>query len=333
MSKFNNRSLPKGILILLSGLLICNACNPGAKSGDKLKGNISVSGAFALYPLTVSWAEEFKKLHPNVNIDINAGGAGKGMVDVLSGMVDLAMFSREVSIQETEKGAWKIAVARDAVFPTINVANPAYAQLKSKGLTRSQFLKLYTSSENLRWTSIGDFGSSSKINVYTRSDACGAASMWANYFDREQENLKGTGVYGDPGIAEAVKNDVNGVGFNNLIFIYNIKTNRVNDGLAIIPIDLNENGMIDPEEDFYGTMEEVMAAVRDGKYPSPPARNLYLISKGKPTNPAVKAFLEYILLKGQDVVSKAGYIKIQPETLEEQRALMGIKAEQEAVKE
>ena len=28
---------------------------------QELKGNISISGAFALYPITVKWAEEFKK--------------------------------------------------------------------------------------------------------------------------------------------------------------------------------------------------------------------------------------------------------------------------------
>lgn len=47
-------------LIIIAGLF-GTSCNPeksrsGLDSG--LKGNISVSGAFALYPMTVKWAED-----------------------------------------------------------------------------------------------------------------------------------------------------------------------------------------------------------------------------------------------------------------------------------
>ncbi|MGD2035253.1 MAG: substrate-binding domain-containing protein, partial [Bacteroidales bacterium] len=218
------------LTLLIIGLILC--CGQGqrdtktGRSEDTLKGNISISGAFALYPMTVKWAEEFQKLHPNVQIDISAGGAGKGMTDVLSNMVDLAMFSREVSKQEEEKGAWKIAVAKDAVFPTINQENPAKVQILKKGLTKEQFRKLFTNEDQPRWDQFEGFDIPVMINVYTRSDACGAAAMWAGYFGKEQEDLRGIGVFGDPGMADAVKKDKNGVGYNNLIYIYDMKTNK-----------------------------------------------------------------------------------------------------------
>src|SRR5687768_6826699 len=71
----------------------------------ELEGTISISGAFALYPLTVKWAEEFKKIHPNVKFDISAGGAGKGISDVLGGLVDLGGVSRDIYSEEIGKGA------------------------------------------------------------------------------------------------------------------------------------------------------------------------------------------------------------------------------------
>ena len=37
--------------------------NSSKNNSNELKGNISISGAFALYPMTVRWAEEFQKLH------------------------------------------------------------------------------------------------------------------------------------------------------------------------------------------------------------------------------------------------------------------------------
>src|SRR5664279_780591 len=91
---------------------------------DDLKGNISISGAFALYPLTVKWAEEFRKIHPGVKIDISAGGAGKGITDALAKMVDIGMVSREISPEEVKKGAFAVAVTKDAVVATVSAVNP-----------------------------------------------------------------------------------------------------------------------------------------------------------------------------------------------------------------
>lgn len=86
-------------------LLTCTLART-AYSQDKLKGQLSISGAFALYPMTVKWAEEFRKIHPDVRIDISAGGAGKGIADALSGMVDIGMVSREIYQDEIKKGAF-----------------------------------------------------------------------------------------------------------------------------------------------------------------------------------------------------------------------------------
>ncbi len=97
------------------------------KPADNLQGNITISGAFALYPLAVKWAEEFKKIHPNVKIDISAGGAGKGITDVLSSVSDIGLVSRDLNPSETKKGAYPFAVTRDAVIPTISEKNPRIA--------------------------------------------------------------------------------------------------------------------------------------------------------------------------------------------------------------
>ena len=100
----------------------------------ELQGEIQLSGAFALYPMAVKWAEEFRKIHPKVRIDISAGGAGKGITDALAKVVDLGMVSRDIYPQELEKGAFPIAVVKDAVVPTINSNNPLIDQILATGL-------------------------------------------------------------------------------------------------------------------------------------------------------------------------------------------------------
>ena len=52
--------------------------------------------------MAVKWAEEFRKIHPKVRIDISAGGAGKGITDALAKVVDLGMVSRDIYPQELE---------------------------------------------------------------------------------------------------------------------------------------------------------------------------------------------------------------------------------------
>jgi phosphate transport system substrate-binding protein len=316
-----NRFRP--VLILLTLVIFSLQCSsPDSSRAERkrsdLKGKISISGAFALYPMTAKWAEEFQKIYPEIKIDISAGGAGKGMTDVLAGMVDLAMFSRDLNQAEIDKGAWYIAVTKDAVVPTISSQNPVLPAILSKGFTQDIFKELYLSGNTYTWGEFVDLPETSKINVYTRSDACGAAEMWGKYLGKNQESLVGVGVYGDPGIADAVKNDQFGIGYNNVIYAYDIKTRTKYKGMEIIPIDLNGNRIIDPEENFYASLDSIMLAIQTGKYPSPPARDLYLVSKGKPKDRIILTFLEWILKEGQQYVHEGGYVTLPDEKIEQE---------------
>ena len=125
------------------------------------------------------------------------------------------------------------------------------------------------------------------VNLYTRSDASGAAEMWAKFLGaKAQEELKGTAVNGDPGVAEAVRQDKLSLGYNNVGFAYDPATGKPIEGLAVVPLDLNADGTISTDENFYATRDEFTAAVAAGKYPFPPARVLYLVTKGEP-NPTI----------------------------------------------
>lgn len=70
---------------------------------------------------------------------------------------------------------------------------------------------------------------------------------------------------------------------NNIGYAYHDKTHKPTKGIAIVPMDVNGNGKLDEEEKFYGTLDELMEAIAKGKYPAPPARNLYLVCNGRKT--------------------------------------------------
>ena len=318
--------LPKTQKILLipiiAAMLLLTACASAtpAPTKDTLSGRVAISGAFALYPMMTRWAEEYQKIHPAVQFDISAGGAGKGMTDAVSGAVDIGMVSRSIKDEETAKGAYSVAVTKDAVFPVINAKNPVIADILAKGITKETFIKIYITGEIKTWGEVvGKPEIKDEIHVFTRSDSAGAAEMWAAYLGKKlQEDLRGLGVNADPGILEAVLKDPLGIGYNNLGYAFDLASGNPLNGIVIAPIDLNEDGKADDTERLE-TMKEAIDVVATGKYPSPPARLLNVVTKGQPTG-LVKDFIQWILTDGQTFVGEAGFVQLTPDQLNESLA-------------
>jgi phosphate transport system substrate-binding protein len=78
------------------------------------------------------------------------------------------------------------------------------------------------------------------------------------------------------------------------------------------------SGAIEPKENCYATRDELVKAIADGRYPSPPARGLHFVCKGPPAREAVRAFVRWVLTDGQRFVPKAGYVNLEPGQLAEQ---------------
>jgi phosphate transport system substrate-binding protein len=310
-----------GIVILLAASLAAcggqeNASSTEAPASSDMEGTISISGAFALYPMMQRWAEEFTKLHPNVLFDVQAGGAGKGMSDTLANLVDIGMVSRDIAPEEEAKGAYGVAVTKDAVFPTVSDQNPVLQDLLAQGLTKEQFEKLFITGEIKTWGElVGKPEISDEVHVYTRADSCGAAEVWAKYLGgKKQEDLLGVGVSGDPGLLDAVIKDPLGIGYNNLNYAYDAGGKPVA-GAAVLPIDANGDGKAD-EQELLETKDEAQNSVATGLYPSPPARALNLVTLNKPSG-IVQEFIRWILTDGQQYVGEAGYVSLTPEQIQE----------------
>ena len=305
----------KSILILT--VIFCAASVPISYSQEKTSGQISISGAFALYPMVVRWADEYKKINPGMRFDISAGGAGKGISDALNGMVEIGMVSREIYLEELKNGAFPIAVTKDAVVAVVSELNPALNDIMTKGLKKEAGNNIWITGRYTTWSQAFGAKSASLIHIYTRSDACGAAEMWAKFFGKKQEDLLGVGVFGDPGLAQAVKKDPLGIGYNNIGYAYDAISRQQIKGLKVVPVDLNNNGKIDSDENFYNSMNDIIAAIASGKYPSPPARELYFVIKGSPkNNKALTGFIRWVLSDGQKFVNEAGYISLPEDKIE-----------------
>jgi phosphate transport system substrate-binding protein len=245
------------------------------------------------------------------------------MTDVLAGAVDIAMVSRELKPEETDQGAFGVPVTIDAVVATVNADNPYIDEILAHGLTPEAAAAIWMSQETTTWGQLLGTDATDAITVYTRSDAAGAAEVWAKYMGGSvQEDLKGIAVNGDPGLAEAVRQDSLGIGFNNIGFAYNLETGEQLEGLRIIPLDLNGDGSISADEDFYATKDGITAAIAAQTYPFPPARELFLVTVGEP-DPVIAEFYRWILTEGQALVPDAGYVSLSADRLTEALGLVG----------
>jgi phosphate transport system substrate-binding protein len=297
------------VLISLMGMSLV-ACGGSPQT-------VTVSGAFALYPMMNRWAEEYQKVQPEITFDISAGGAGKGMTDALSGAVEIGMVSRAITPEEEAKGAFWVPVTKDAVFPTINAANPVMQELQAKGITKEALIDIFVTGNITTWGQlVGRPEITDEIHVYNRSDACGAGETWAKYLgNKKQEDLLGVAVFGDPGELEAVAKDPLGIGYNNLNYAFDSDTGKPVAGTFVAPIDVNGDGTAQPDE-LIETKDEAVEMVATGKYPSPPARDLNFVTKGKPSG-ATLAFINWVLTDGQQFVGEAGYVQLTQQQLEE----------------
>ncbi len=324
-------------LILLLALVACGGtaateapaeveeptAEPAEPAAEEEERTLAVSGAFALFPMMTVWAEQYTAAHPNITFDVQGGGAGKGMTDVLAGAVDIAMVSRELKPEETDQGAFGVPVTIDAVVATINASNPHLDAILAQGLTPEAAAAIWMSQETTTWGQLLGTDATEAITVYTRSDSAGAAEVWAKFMGGSvQEDLMGTAVNGDPGLAEAVRQDELGIGFNNIGFAYDLSTGGQLDGLRIVPLDLNGDGTISADEDFYATKDGIAAAIATRTYPFPPARELFLVTRGEP-DPVILDLYRWILTEGQALVADAGFVNLSADSLTDALGLIG----------
>jgi len=80
--------------------------------------------------------------------------------------------------------------------------------------------------------------------------------------------------------------------------------------------------LVDVNENVFGSLDAVDDAIQSNTFPHPPARLLYLVSKGKPTDPVAIAFLNWVLSDGQKYTDQAGYVKLSENVRQKQVALV-----------
>lgn len=162
-------------IVLLTGLLafaastalpaktVVDEALPRYGKVSGISGNLSSVGSDTLANLMTLWAEEFKRLYPGVNLQIQAAGSSTAPPALTEGTANLGPMSRlmkdnEIGAFEKKRGykPTPVAVAIDALAVFVHRDNPL------AGLTLQQVDAIFSSTLNcgaperiVRWGQLG----------------------------------------------------------------------------------------------------------------------------------------------------------------------------------
>lgn len=89
-----------------------------------LSGSISIVGSTSVEPTIQKFSEAYRKLNPDVTIDITAPGSGAGITSAIDGSADIGMSSREPDDNEAEQLIETAPIAVDGIVVIVNNNNP-----------------------------------------------------------------------------------------------------------------------------------------------------------------------------------------------------------------
>ena len=282
---------------------------------------VRISGGVGPLPMVEVWADLYEE-QTDASFDISGGGTGVGVSDLFNGQVDIAMMGRDPYQEEIDQGLFAVPMLIDTVVGTVNVDNPVLEELQENGLTREDLEAIFTR-EVTNWGEVVDADVDEEITVYGRSDSSAAYEQWGDFLggeddshsENELEELSDGNHNGDQQVAEAVASNENAISLNNINYVYDLQSGELEGDIRPVPLDIDGEGLSE-EEDFYETRGEFLAAVEEGIYPAPPAREMFLASDGRFEGEAYD-FVEWVLTDGQEYVRDNGYVPLEEDRLEE----------------
>lgn len=285
-----------------------------------LSGNLTSVGSDTLANMMTFWGEEFKRLYPSVNIQIQAAGSSTAPPALTEGTSSFGPMSRAMKSKEIEafekRHGYKptpVRVAIDALAVFVHKDNPI------EGLTIPEVDAIFSSTRKCglneqinRWGGLGMEGAwaNRDLQLYGRNSVSGTYG----YF-KEEALCDGdfrSNVNEQPGsasVVQSVSTSVNAIGYSGIGY--------VTSGVKAVPLARAEG-----QEFVEASRENALT----GKYPL--ARFLYVYVNKHPTEPLGKAeaeFLRMILSKtGQDIVNKDGYIGLPKAVVDAELEKLGL---------
>ncbi|WP_018614728.1 hypothetical protein [Segetibacter koreensis] len=192
-------------------------------------------------------------------------------------------------------------------MPIVNNKRTDLQLLQKKGFTQNDLKKAYFNRDEKKEKSLFSY----PVVVYKRDKNVCASRSFAENVTGSQTDVSGIFVSGDDrALSAALRQDVNGISYNNLGLVYNLQTRKVADGIAIVPIDLNENGTIDADENIYATLDDVLNYFSTTDNTVIPHDNVNVVFNKNTISKNSLDFINWIITTGQEYNRRYGFLNL-----------------------
>ena len=288
------------VMLSLAGWLVggCGKSeNPtgGSTSAGKEaeKQAVTIKGSDTMVHLASSWAENFMKANPHVDLAVTGGGSGTGIAALLNGTTDICTASRRIEEKELKQAAEKkiepkeFVVARDGIAIVVNPANPLTE------ITMDQLKKMYIGTY-ANWKEVG--GPDEAIVLLSRESSSGTYVFFQEHVLAKKDYAKTARLMpATSAIIQEASAGKGAIGYVGLGYAAEAKGK-----IKVLNVKKDaETPAVEP------TVETVIS----GKYPISRPLNFY--TRGEPAG-AIKAFIDYVMSpEGQKTVQEMGYVPVK----------------------
>ena len=291
MRLFNDCFPVAAVVLSLVTLVACS--DPAATlstqaSVDTQPVSLKIAGSSTVLPVVTKAADAFKKIHPEVDITVNAGGSGVGVTYASQNLVDIGMASRHITEEEHAKFPGidiKIhTIAKDAVACV--VSSEVYDS-GIQSLDKDTIARIF-SGDIQRWSEIG--GPDREILVVDKEHHRGTRHVFMDYvMGDENARAPGADIVTGSNNEQQSKLVSSDSGIGMLSFAW------INEDVKGVSIKVGDS-----------RVEPSIGSIRDGSYPI--YRDLNLITVGDPKG-VTKQFIDFIASdEGKKIVEESGYV-------------------------
>lgn len=258
---------------------------------------IQSKGSDTLVNLAQAWAEEYKKIKPEVAIAVSGGGSGTGIAALINGTVDIANASRAMSedekaaaLKNNGKEVQEFVVGLDALAVFVHPSNPI------KGLTLAELACIYGDGgkcetwSDVRGTVVPGCKDNKIIRVSRQSNS-GTYQYFREAVVGEKTDMKqgSMDLNGSREAIDLVEKTPCAIGYSGMGYL--------TDKVSAICIE-KDGSCISPN----------VETASDKSYPI--SRELYMYTSGAPSA-EVKAYMDWTQSEGaKELIIKSGYVPV-----------------------
>jgi phosphate transport system substrate-binding protein len=271
---------------------------------------IKITGTKFPFEIMQQWIDVYSKTHPGVAFKLSKA--------ISLDSADIMIAAHGFREGELKDDQVAIALTRYAQLPIANSSRGDLKTLQQKGFTQQDLKNIYFDAQQNKTDGLNE-----PVTIYRREKNVCASRSFAENVTGNQLDVAGNLVNGDDrALSNAVKNDVHGISYNNLGLIYNLKTRKVADSIAVIPIDLNGNGKIDADENIYATLDDVLNFLSTSNNNGIPQDNVNIVINKNTISKNALNFLNWIITQGQQYNRSYGYFDLDKTVVSQQQKLL-----------